>query len=105
MVRLVFCRAERLDRWVAFLCVLSKQNSKSKKQDCIQTYLLLTIDNSVCQLAQSPTYFYSMMIHTMIIMMNKIHYIYKNDKLKYGLFIDSLLTALGTYMLLIILYG
>ena len=34
-----------------------------------------------------------MMIRTIIIITNKIHYIYKYDKMKYGLFVDSLLTA------------
>ena len=29
----------------------------------------------------------------MVIKMNKLHHIYKYDKLKYGLFIDSPLTA------------
>ena len=33
----------------------------------------------------------------MVIIMNKIHYIYKYDKLKYGLFIDSSLTGTGYY--------
>ena len=39
--------SEHLERLVAFLCVLRKQISKHKKQDCVQTYFLLTIDNSV----------------------------------------------------------
>ena len=29
----------------------------------------------------------------MVIIMNKIHYIYEYDKLKYGLFVDISLTA------------
>ena len=33
------------------------------------------------------------MIDTTVIIMNKIHYIYKYENLKYGLFIDSLITA------------
>ena len=79
---------------VAFLCILSKQNSKSKKQDCMQTYFLLTIDIFVCQLAYIPAYFYFAVIHNMVLIINNNHYIYKCNKLKYGLCIDSLLTAM-----------
>ena len=32
---------------VTFLCVLSKQLSKHKKQDCILIYVLFTTENSV----------------------------------------------------------
>ena len=32
-----------------------------------------------------------MKIDTVVIIMNKINYIYKYDKLKYGIFIDSVL--------------
>ena len=32
-------------------------------------------------------------MNTKVIITNKIHYIYKYDKLKYGLFVDSSLTA------------
>ena len=51
------------------------------------------IDNSVCQLSEIPAYFYFMNINTMVIIMNNIQCSYKYYKLKYGLFIDSLLTA------------
>ena len=43
----------------------------------MQTYVFLTIDNSVHQLAYITEYFYSMMINTMVTIMNKLHYIYK----------------------------
>ena len=89
----LYRQAEHLKRLVAFLCVLSKQNSEHKKQDCIQTYFLLKLDNSVRQLALSPAYIYFIMIHNMVIIMNNINYIYKYEKLKYGVFIFSLLTA------------
>ena len=51
------------------------------------TNILLLVDNSVFWLA------YIMMIHTMVIIMNNINYIYRYDKLNYGLFIDSSLTT------------
>ena len=59
----------------------------------MRTYILLTIDNSVSQLSYKPTYFYFMKVDTMVIIINKLNYIYKYDKLKYGLFFDSSLTA------------
>ena len=71
----------------------SKQNSKPKKQDCMQTYILLMIDNSVIQINSIPAYFQLTNIISKVIIMNKIHYIYKYYKLKYGIFIDSLLTT------------
>ena len=61
--------------------------------DCMQTYIFLIIDNSVCQLAQIPAYFYFLWIDTMVIIMNNLHYIYEYEKLKYGIFIASLLSA------------
>ena len=77
-----------------FVC-FEKTKQKLKKQDCIQTYFLLLIENSVRQSAQSPAYFYFMMIHTMVTIMNKIYYIYITiyEKLKYDIFLDILLTA------------
>ena len=84
---------ERLEHTAAFSGFLSKQNSKPKKQDCMQTYIFLTIDNSVHQLAYRPAYFYCMQINTMVIIMNKLRYRCRYDRLKYGLFIDSSLTA------------
>ena len=38
---------ESLKHLVAFSGFLSKQNSKPQKQDCMQTYILLTIYNYV----------------------------------------------------------
>ena len=94
VVSLLHLQVKGIQRLVAFLCILSKQNSKPKKQDCMQTYFLLTIGIFVWQLAYIPAYFYFAVIRNMILIMNKIHYIYKYNKLKYGLFIDSLLTAM-----------
>ena len=56
MVSWAYRRAERLKRLFDFLCGLSKQNSKPQKQDCMQTYFLLTIDNSVRQLSSITKY-------------------------------------------------
>ena len=58
----------------------------------MQTYILLTTEKYARQLAQSIAYFYFMVINIMVIIMNMIHYIYKHDKLKYGVSIDSSLT-------------
>ena len=52
------------------------------------------MENPVYQLAQIPEYFYSMMIHNMVIVMNNIHYITIYENLKYGQFFDSLITAM-----------
>ena len=41
----------RFKRLVVFSSFLIKQNSKTKKQDCMQTYNFLTFDNSVRQLS------------------------------------------------------
>ena len=43
--------SDRLERLDAFSGFFSKKNSKPQKQDCTQTYIFLTIGNSVFQLA------------------------------------------------------
>ena len=59
----------------------------------MQTYLFLTNDNAGRQLVWRPAKFYFMTINTMLIAMNKLHYIWKYDRLKYGILVDSSLTA------------
>ena len=49
---------ERLEHMVAFWGFFSKQNSKIKKWDCMQTYILFSIENSVCRVDCIPAYFY-----------------------------------------------
>ena len=85
--------SERLKCLVDFSVFWSKQNTKPQKQDRMQTYILLTIDNSVRKLSLIHIYFYLIKIDTMVIIMNKLHYICKYEWLKYELFIDSSLTA------------
>ena len=60
----------------------------------MQSYILLTIDNSVFQISLEACIIYFMMVHCMVIIMNNIHYMYKYDKLKYVIFLDSLLAAM-----------
>ena len=60
----------------------------------MQTYILLTVENSVHQLSYIPAYFYYIKNNTMLILMNELHYISYYERLKYGIFIDSSLTAM-----------
>ena len=51
------------------------------------------IENPACELASIPAYYNSIIIDTMVIIMYNIHYINIYYKLKFGLFLDSSLTA------------
>ena len=84
---------DRIEHLVYILFFFAKKTQNPNNRTACTTYILLTIDNYVCQKSYIHTYFQFMNINSMVIIMNNLHYIYEYEKLKYGLFIGSLITA------------
>ena len=60
----------------------------------MQSYLFLVIENYNIQLTWIHEYFYIIIIHTMFMKIINPHWICIYNRLKYGMFIDILLTSM-----------